>query len=68
MALLIAALTLQVVNYSIVVDFKNLPEWSTMIEEKCGADILVGAFQTRSLFDFADVIAFIWGAYYGLLA
>jgi hypothetical protein len=51
-----------------MLEFSNLPEWSIMIESKCGAEILVRGFQTRSLFDFGYVIAFLLGTYYGLLA
>ena len=51
-ALLVAALTVQIINYEVVMEFDNPASWSIMMDEKCGEGASDDAYQTRSLSDF----------------
>ena len=64
--LMISTYIVQIVNYEVVLEFPNEQSWSENIIAKCGKDALDGAYQSHSLSDFGPV-AFIFGAFYGLL-
>ena len=61
------AFLLQILLYDYLLSFENPTMWSKAIYEKCGPEMLEGAFQVRSLSDFG-VTAVPLGAFYGLVA
>ena len=65
--LLVAALTLQIINYENVKSFENPQEWSDMLSARCGEGSLNNAFQSRSLSD-CGLAAMLWGGFIGILA
>ena len=63
---MLAAYAVQICNFEVTEHFQNPQLWSDMLSQKCGGDILIDAFQARSLQDYGEV-AMIWGAFFGLL-
>ena len=65
-ALLLVSLTIQIINYEVVLEFDNPQSWSDNIIQQCGEDALEDAYQSKSLSDFGSCVG-LWGAYWGIL-
>ena len=65
-AIYVTLITVQVINFEHMKDYKNPAEWIKNVSEKCNFYDMSKVFQAKSLTDFGD-ITFVFGSFYAIL-